>query len=96
MTEEKIKESFERINIRYLTDEKESKEKEENDNDIIKQQNNEEAANEDFEEDLEDLQNDILIFKNQTKLNVRDYTTNCTENNKGLFLDVNINEKNMF
>lgn len=37
MIEKKIKNSFERINIQHLTDEEESEEKEEKDNDIIKQ-----------------------------------------------------------
>jgi len=96
MTEEKIKESF--GNIQHLMDEKESNEKEEYDN-VTKEQNNdtrsESAENfeEDFEEDFEDLQNDILIFKNEMELNLRDYTDNCTENDKGLFLYVNINGK---
>lgn len=96
MNEEIIKESFEEINIRHLIDEEENEEEEENNDDIIEQQNEDiVSASEDFGnfEDLENLPNDILIFKNQTELNLRDYTTNCTESNKGLFLDVNVNGK---
>jgi len=69
MTEEKIKESFENIKTRHLTDEEESNEKEENDNDVTKEQNNDtgsesaEDFEEDFEEDFKDLQNNILKIK---------------------------------
>lgn len=92
MSEQKIKESFEKIIIRHLTDEEENEEKEKNDNDN-EGQNEEIESTEDFVDDFENLQNDILIFKNQTDLNLKDYTTNCTEKNKSLFLNVIINEK---
>lgn len=93
MNSEKIKDSFEKIIIRHLTeDEEESDGKEENDTDVTEEQNDIGSV-EDFEEDFEDLRSDILMFKNQTELNLRDYTNSCTENNKSLFLDVNINGK---
>lgn len=76
MTEENIKEGLERINIRCIIDEKKSKEKEEN-SDIIDKQNEDIGSAEDFEEDFENLQNDISIFKNETELNLKDYTTDC-------------------
>lgn len=72
------------------------KKKKENDNDIIEQQNIEDIglASEDFEKDVEkNLENDILMLKIKKIKFKRLYETNCTENNKGLFLDVNINEK---
>ncbi|XP_039308141.1 uncharacterized protein LOC120358322 isoform X2 [Solenopsis invicta] len=67
MNEDIIKESFEEINIRHLIDEEENEEEEENNDDIIEQQNEDiVSASEDFGnfEDLENLPNDILIFKN--------------------------------
>lgn len=94
MTEENIKEGLERINIRCIIDEKKSKEKEEN-SDIIDKQNEDIGSAEDFEEDFEDfenIQNDISIFKNETELNLKDYTTDCKKN-EGLFLEVNVNGK---
>lgn len=90
MTEENIKEGLERINIRCIIDEKKSKEKEEN-SDIIDKQNEDIGSAEDFE-DFENLQNDISIFKNETELNLKDYTTDCKKN-EGLFLEVNVNGK---